>query len=26
MFAPTNKPRSPYLKPRPYNSLMDLFR
>ena len=25
-FAPTNKPRSPYLDPRPYNSLMDLFR
>lgn len=25
-FAPTNKPRSPYLEPRPYNSLMDLFR
>jgi hypothetical protein len=26
MFSPTNKPRNPNLEPRPYNSLMDLFR
>ena len=25
-FAPTNKPRNPNIEPRPYNSLMDLFR